>query len=378
MRKLCALSLFLVLVVVAMPAQAVTTLAASLTGANERPTPGDADGNGFALVIIDPVGGTVRYALFSVNVTAPSAAHIHRGTSDVAGPVVVNFNPTFANGSASGTVATSNLTLLTEIVSNPGGFYVNIHNAEFPGGAIRGQLVAAASDATDAVFPIAGRAAGANATFYRTDLSLLNLSGEDTSVVVEYYPAGAAGNAAPSAVATIALDANEQETLRGDALQNLLGLGDGLGAIRILSPRNITAVGRIYNDQRAVNAGTFSQYVPAQSGASNRTGGALPMLSNAQAATGAGYRTNIGWFNSGGSDVNVTWRAHGADGAVLGTATRTVAARSQSQVGLRDLFPALDPMDDLYVTFTATGGSLYVYASVVDNVNGDAIFIPAQ
>ena len=44
MRTLSALSLFLVLVLAAAPAQAVTTLAAALNGANERPTAGDTDG----------------------------------------------------------------------------------------------------------------------------------------------------------------------------------------------------------------------------------------------------------------------------------------------------------------------------------------------
>lgn len=378
MRTLAALSLFLVFVLIAVPAQAVTTLAASLNGANEKPTPADLDGAGFALVVIDPDAGTVRYALFAKDILTPTLAHIHRGTSDVAGPVVINFNPSFSNGIASGIVTTTNIALLNEIIGNPGGFYVNIHNAEFPNGAIRGQLVAAASDATDAVFPIVGRVQGANGTFYRTDIALLNQSGESTSAVLEYYPAGEGGNAAPSAIATIALDNNEQETLTGDAVQNLFGIGDGLGAIRVIAPRHITALARIYNDQRTVGDGTFSQFVPAQTGTQNRTTGALPMLANAQAATGAGYRTNIGWFNAGPNQVSVTWQAHGPDGAVLATSNRVISPRAAAQAGLNDIFSGLAASNALYVTFSTSGGPLYVYASVVDNVNGDGIFIPAQ
>lgn len=373
MRTLSALSLFLVLVLAAAPAQAVTTLAAALNGANERPTPGDLDGSGFALVIIDPVAGTVRYALFEQNIGAPTAAHIHRGTADEAGPVVINFNPSFSNGVAIGNVATGNLALLEEIIASPGEFYVNIHNAEFPGGAIRGQLVAAASDATDAVFPVVGRVAGSNNTFFRTDIALLNRSGEDTSVVFEYYPSGPSGNTGPSRVISVNVDNNEQRLLAGDVLQNLLGAADGTGALRILAPRNVTALARIYNDQRASDGGTFSQFIPAQPGSQNRTNCALPMLASTN-----DYRTNIGWFNLGDDPVTATFRAHHADGSELANVVRTIAPRAQEQTPLTSMFPAAAGHDDVYVTFTTTGGSLYGYASVVDNVNGDAIFIPCQ
>lgn len=109
-----------------------------LLGANERPNPGDPDGSGSAWVSLNPGTGEVCYA-YSVNNVAPlAAAHIHRATADVAGPVVIPLPPTSATG-GSGCV-TADRSLLIEILRNPAGFYVNVHNADYPAGALRGQL----------------------------------------------------------------------------------------------------------------------------------------------------------------------------------------------------------------------------------------------
>ena len=45
-----------------------------------------------------------------------------------------------ATGTSSGCL-TANADLVHEILANPAGFYVNVHNAQFPGGAVRGQLI---------------------------------------------------------------------------------------------------------------------------------------------------------------------------------------------------------------------------------------------
>jgi len=110
---------------------------ASLTGSQEVPGPGDTDGTGTAAVTIDAVTGEVCADLRVAGIDTPTAAHIHRGATGVAGPVVVTLNipnPTSATCVAAGT------TLAAEIAAAPAAFYVNVHNAAFPAGAVRGQL----------------------------------------------------------------------------------------------------------------------------------------------------------------------------------------------------------------------------------------------
>jgi hypothetical protein len=97
-------------------------LVAYLSGANERPNAAPAENIGRAVVTI-------------------TGYHIHLGAANAAGPVVVPFAaPT---GSQNYQCVTSeNEALLDNIAANPGQYYVNIHNAAYPGGAARGQLQA--------------------------------------------------------------------------------------------------------------------------------------------------------------------------------------------------------------------------------------------
>ena len=63
-----------------------------------------------------------------------AAAHIHRGAADTTGGIVVHFNP------YSGGCTEVDRGLALEIITDPSAFYVNVHNAIYPAGALRGQL----------------------------------------------------------------------------------------------------------------------------------------------------------------------------------------------------------------------------------------------
>ncbi len=108
-----------------------------LTGAAERPMAGDLDGSGTATLRLNPGQREVCYTIEVKDVVALFAAHIHVGTADVAGPVVVPL-PVGATGGAG--CVTADRDLIRAIVRIPSNYYVNVHNADFPAGALRGQL----------------------------------------------------------------------------------------------------------------------------------------------------------------------------------------------------------------------------------------------
>jgi hypothetical protein len=116
-------------------------------GTEEVPAPGDPDGFGFAIVNASPARGEVCIQLTTTNVGPWTLAHIHRAGVGSAGPVVVDFA---VSGTETGPeltkCVTANATLINEIIADPAGYYVNVHTAQFPAGAVRGQVAARSSE----------------------------------------------------------------------------------------------------------------------------------------------------------------------------------------------------------------------------------------
>lgn len=109
-----------------------------MTGAAERPGPGDPDGSGTARFMLNHGQGRLCYELTVSNIAPATAAHIHEAGVNSPGPVVVPLAaPT--DGDSSGCVEVDR-ELIKEIIQNPGDYYVNVHNADFGPGAVRGQL----------------------------------------------------------------------------------------------------------------------------------------------------------------------------------------------------------------------------------------------
>lgn len=130
-----------------------SVLEADLRGRNEvsstdtsRRNFGDLNGKGEAYVFgIDGDTATLCYVLTVENIAPATAAHIHEGAKGTNGPVVAalaapadgNAGDCLTEGEA-GKFPTGEL--VADILARPADYYVNVHNADFPGGAIRGQL----------------------------------------------------------------------------------------------------------------------------------------------------------------------------------------------------------------------------------------------
>jgi CHRD domain len=118
-------------------------LSTTLTGAEEAPSPGDANAAGQADLTLNQGQEEICFDLGWENVDGEVfAAHIHVGPPGEAGPIVVLlFEGSFAGtDSVSGCVDVEK-DLVKTIRKNAEDYYVNVHSRpNFPGGAIRGQL----------------------------------------------------------------------------------------------------------------------------------------------------------------------------------------------------------------------------------------------
>ena len=131
----------------AQKAYGLKALKATLNGSDEVGGAGAATGTASVRVNVAAKRVCVTLTLDSFGAADALAAHIHKGAAGVDGPVAVAIYTTESldaldhhqpsklcvNGGAPTPV-------LKDILAHPAGYYVNIHNKQFPNGAARGQL----------------------------------------------------------------------------------------------------------------------------------------------------------------------------------------------------------------------------------------------
>ena len=121
------------------PSEGGRRLVATLTGSAEVPGPGDPDGSGTAVLTVNPGQERVCYKLEVTEIGTATAAHIHAGATGTAGDPVVTLEAPGEDGDSDDCTEVDRA-LAIAIIRNPASYYVNVHNADYPAGAIRGQL----------------------------------------------------------------------------------------------------------------------------------------------------------------------------------------------------------------------------------------------
>jgi CHRD domain len=97
-------------------------------------------GSGTARLQLNPDQQTICSMIHVTGIALPAtAAHIHQGAAGINGPIVVHLPAPNAAGVSTGCTHAPR-TLIAAIMQQPAGYYVNVHNAPYPEGAVRGQL----------------------------------------------------------------------------------------------------------------------------------------------------------------------------------------------------------------------------------------------
>lgn len=236
-----------------------------------------------------------------------------------------------------------------------------------------GTLLPVAAAAKNMYVPAVAYTQGYNNTFWRTDLRIYNPSSDsDLEVTLHFLPRGMEGTNISGQVfkipkrGTLVMD-NVVATLAPFSVS-------AVGAIRIDSDTDrsypFIASSRTYTTSgAATRPGTFGQYVPALAPSQARATTAL-----LQVMERPEFRTNAGVMNPGIEEVRVKFKLVGTNGvSFLESTERTVPAMSMEQWSMMDLFGAVYVGDATIVV--EASAPVFSWASVVDNLSGDAIFV---
>jgi hypothetical protein len=116
---------------------ATKTFTTTLLGSNEVPK-GAPNGSGKAVITLNHATGKVCWTFSAIKgISKVNASHIHKAAKGKSGPVVVAF---FTGALKLKGCVKASKSVINAIEAKPTAYYVNIHTAKYPAGAIRGQL----------------------------------------------------------------------------------------------------------------------------------------------------------------------------------------------------------------------------------------------
>jgi hypothetical protein len=224
--------------------------------------------------------------------------------------------------------------------------------------------------------PAAAHAAGVGTSQWMTDLEVRALGGSNLVFTIELLEKDTS-NTSPE-IETLSIAAGACERFN-DVLSTVFDF-DGAAALRLTPVTGeLIATSRTYNDSPS---GTFGQYIAGESEENALPAGqeAILIQLSQSATSGIGFRTNLGFVNTTNLTVWVRIDAYYASGLLLGTKNQKLLPYGHHQVN--EVFkqwgnPNVE--DGFIIVSTATsGGAFFAYASVVDNMTDDPVYVPMK
>jgi hypothetical protein len=121
-------------------ADTVDQFTVPFSGEQVIPGPGDPDGEGGVFVTLGRNSGTFCFFANAANISPPlTAVQLHRGLRGQAGQVIQDLHGPSTDPHVSGCFNLGR-DLIRDMSKNRNNYYIDIHNQEFPDGALRGQL----------------------------------------------------------------------------------------------------------------------------------------------------------------------------------------------------------------------------------------------
>jgi len=221
--------------------------------------------------------------------------------------------------------------------------------------------------------PAAAFAAGAQGSFFQTDLDLSNADTVAAEYELWWLPRGEE-NSDPAVSEVFSLGAG-MSVRYANVLAEVLGLEPGaLGALAITSSSpHLLAMSRTYNLPGDGSSGTYGQSIPAI--APEEFIGIGERRRILFGTENAAMRTNVGCQNAIDGIVPVDLELFDMEGNAL--ATETLVLRPWGNDQVNRIFEDFAPITGyVEVSTPLQGGLFYCYGSVLDNITSDPTTIP--
>lgn len=223
------------------------------------------------------------------------------------------------------------------------------------------------------IVPAGAHAAGAQGSSYETDMTLLNLGGENAAVEV-FLLERDQDNTEPRSV-RLSVAFPRSTAVLDDIIFEQFGEDDLAAAFLICSSQPLLGMSRTFNIETSATEQTFGQGIPAYAESSALAAGDVGQLTFLY--EGARFRTNIGMVNTSQSPIIVDIALYDAEGTELGVVSEEIPPLGYLQRSRIFRSVTSSNVEGGSAQVEISGGRALVYASILDNASNDPTFMLA-